>query len=147
MTEAKTVAEDVQSWTKKIVGNEQGRTLVGEQMERAWTAEDKFVGEIHDYMEGWCERRHEAAQAAIDYAHKLANGADQSEIAKGWSELASATMKRFSDDAQAHFGFIQKMTSALSPGLDASALTAFGNLGKPNSESTTISDDKKSEKK
>ncbi|NOX94858.1 MAG: hypothetical protein GXP04_07100 [Alphaproteobacteria bacterium] len=66
MTKTKTVAENVQSWTKQMVGNEQGHKLVGEQMATAWSAEDKFVGELHDYMERWCGRRHEAAQATIN---------------------------------------------------------------------------------
>jgi len=117
MAKVNKAVENVQSWTKQMLGNEQGRKIVGEQMERIWSAEDKLIGELHDYMEGWCERRHAAAMSAADYAHKMANGADQAEISEAWSELSSNTMKRFSEDAQAQMALMQKMAAAMMPGI------------------------------
>jgi len=143
MTKTKKAAENVQSWTKQMAGNEQGHKLVGEQMATAWSAEDKFVGELHDYMERWCGRRHEAAQATIDYAHKLANGADQSEITKAWSGLTSATMKRLTEDAQEQFKLAQKMTTAMMTGFQGGGgsllpmMTTFGQ----QEQATNASDD------
>lgn len=115
MAEAKTLVENYQSLSEQIIGNQQVQKNLGEQLQKAWSAEDKFIDELHDYMEAWCDRRHEAAAAAMDYAQKLTNGAEGEDIQKAWSDLSSATMKRLSEDTQAHFALMQKMATAFSP--------------------------------
>ncbi len=115
MSETNAAAENFQKWTKQILGDKQGRQALGEQTERFWSTEDEFVDDVHDYVEGWCERRHAAAKAAIEFGHLMANGGDQGDVVKAWSNLSVSAMKRFAEDAQGQFSLVQKMALKMAP--------------------------------
>ncbi len=149
MVDTATTAKGIESWAKQALANEQGRKVIGEQMKRIWGSEDKLVGDIHDYMEGWCERRHAAAKAAMEYANLMANGAEQEEISKAWSKLSSNSMKRFSEDTQAQLGLMQKMAVAMMPGMGEGRLPMFSPFGVPSApgeDASEASSDKKPSK-
>lgn len=102
--------------SKQIMDNAQGRKMLGEQTERFWRTENDMVSEFQDYVNGWCERRHEAARAAMDFGHVLTNSGDQSDVMEAWNTLSSKAMKRFSEDAEAQMLFFQNMAAKLTPG-------------------------------
>lgn len=122
MSNTETIADSMQNWAQKVADTSQTRKILGEQTERVWRAEDEIMSGMHDYFESWFDRRHEAAQAAMDFGKMLSHGADQAELAKAWSTLSANAMKRFADDAQAQMAFLQKM---------AATVTSNGTLGMP----------------
>lgn len=113
MSNTETMADSMQSWAQKVADTSQTRRFLGEQTERVWRAEDEIISGMHDYFEAWCDRRHEAAQAAMGFGKMLSDGADQAELAKAWSNLSANAMKRFAEDAQAQMAFLQKMAATV----------------------------------
>ena len=111
MSETSNAAETIEHWTKRIVQNEQGRKILGEQTERFWKAEDSFVDDLHDYFENWCERRHDAAQSAIEFGKLMEDGVDNADVMKAWTDLWSNAFQRFGEDAQAQVALYQKFIS------------------------------------
>ena len=116
MSQTETFMNMTGNLSKQIMDNAQGRKMLGEQMERFWRTENNMVSELQDYLNGWCERRHDAAGAAMDFGHTLTNSADQSDVMEAWNTLSSKAMKRFSEDAEAQMLLFQNMAAMLTPG-------------------------------
>ena len=129
MSATESIGEAAQKFQKQFFGDGAGRKMLGEQMERFWRTEDEMVSDVREFVDNWCERRHDAARSAIDFAAMMTDGADQSQIVEAWSAMSSDAVKRFSEDAQAQMELFQKMAfkavpssfSLFLPGLPGSA--------------------------
>ena len=99
MSATESIGEAAQKFQKQFFGDGAGRKMLGEQMERFWRTEDEMVSDVREYVDNWCERRHDAARSAIDFAAMMTDGADQSQIVEAWSAMSSDAVKRFSEDA------------------------------------------------
>ena len=92
---------------------------VGARTEAFWSAQAEAAEHVRKFVDGWWERRHDAAASAAECCAKLfSNGADPSASADAWSAWARETLERLSEDAKAQ--------TALAGTLAADAVRALG---------------------
>jgi len=74
------------------------------QMEQFWKAQDAILEETEAFSKSWFERRHEAAQQAMEAVSKLdgggGNGADPTAAMRVMAEWQQGSLQRMAQDMQ-----------------------------------------------
>lgn len=86
--------------------------VMGHQSQHFWQAQDRALDELESFSKSWFERRHKAAQSALDSSREIAEQAGNNPAAAmtRLSEWQSQSIKRLTEDAQA---FTEMMTNCI----------------------------------
>lgn len=74
--------------------------MLAPQMEQAWKAQDGLLEEAEAFTKGWYERRHEAAQSALDTVRQMNGGADPAGAMQALAEWQRHSLERMAEDVQ-----------------------------------------------
>lgn len=75
--------------------------LTARQAEQYWKMQDGLWADMEGYSRGWFDRRHEAAETALDVVHQMnGNGADPSAAMRAMADWQQQTMQRLYTDTQ-----------------------------------------------
>lgn len=88
--------------------------VMATQMEHFWKVQDALVGAAEAYSRDWFQRRHEAAETALEVVHKVnGNGGDGAGVLRALLDWQSRSMQRLQADAQQWVGFCSNCTRSL----------------------------------
>lgn len=75
--------------------------MIAPQMEQFWKAQDEVLEEAEAYSKAWFERRHDAAQSALETVRKVGgNGADPAAAMQAMVEWQQHSFQRMAEDMQ-----------------------------------------------
>ena len=75
--------------------------VIGPQMEEYWKAQDRILEETEAFSKAWFERRHAAAQSALEAVRKTnGNGADPSAAMQAMVDWQQGSVRRMAEDMQ-----------------------------------------------
>jgi hypothetical protein len=75
--------------------------LVAPQLERFWSAQDRILDEAEGFSRAWFERRHEAAETALEALRKAnGDGTDLSAAMRAMVDWQQSSFQRLTDDVQ-----------------------------------------------
>lgn len=75
--------------------------MVAPQVEQFWKAQDGLLKEAEAYSRAWFERRHDAAQSALEAVRKVSgNGADPAAATQTLVEWQQHSFQRMAEDMQ-----------------------------------------------
>jgi hypothetical protein len=75
--------------------------MIAPQMEQFWKAQDEVLEEAEAYSKAWFERRHDAAQSALETVRKVgSNGADLAAAMQAMVEWQQHSFQRMAQDMQ-----------------------------------------------
>ena len=75
--------------------------ILGPQVEQFWKAQDGILKDVESFSRDWFERRHEAAQTALEAVRKVnGNGADPAAAMRTMMDWQKHSFQRLADDMQ-----------------------------------------------
>ncbi len=75
--------------------------VIGPQMQEFWKAQDGVLKETEAFSKAWFERRHAAAQSALETVRKAnGNGADPSAAMRAMIDWQQGSFRRMAEDLQ-----------------------------------------------
>lgn len=97
-TDQKTSFTDVMEQARGMMA---ANPILGPQMEQFWKAQDGILQEGEAFSKAWFQRRHEAAQSALEAVRDVkGNGADPSAAMRTMIDWQQHSFQRIADDMQ-----------------------------------------------
>jgi len=97
-TDSKTSLPDFVEQTRAVLA---ANPMLAPQMEQFWTAQDGILEEAETFSEAWFERRHQAAQSALEAVRDTnGNGADPSAAMQTMMDWRQHSLQRLAEDMQ-----------------------------------------------
>ena len=75
--------------------------MIAPQLEQFWRAQDEVLDEAEAYSKAWFERRHDAAQSALETVRKVGgNGSDPAAAMQAMVRWQQLSFQRMAEDMQ-----------------------------------------------
>ncbi len=109
----KPVTEDIMEQAKGMLAF---NPMMGPQVEQFWKMQENVLQDAESFSRGWFERRHEAAQSALDATREVAgNGATEPTSAqRAVTDWNRHSLERMTEDFQEWMKFCTKCAGHLS---------------------------------
>lgn len=103
MADAQTPVSALQNILKSAKAATSASPVLGHQSQHFWQAQDRALSELENFSKHWFERRHIAAQSALESSRAIAEQGTNNPAAAmtRLSEWQSQSFKRLTEDAQA----------------------------------------------
>jgi hypothetical protein len=114
--------------------------MIAPQMEQFWKAQDCVLEDAEAYSRAWFERRHVAAQSALDALRTAAgNGADPATAMQTMVEWQQQSVRRMADDLQQ---WVDLCTRCAARVTDAGMAASKESLGEVEARATSTASPK-----
>jgi hypothetical protein len=106
------------------------RDTMGASWENYWRQQDKILGSMEEFAQGWFERRHQAARAALTATRRCYEANSPTELVREMQGWTIGTMQRMAHDGLACQAHMMKVAEVATPPAVREAAASAGSVGR-----------------